>query len=132
MNHTKILRRAAILLACASLFCVLPMAAQSSSMATPTRTTGERGARRKAHLVSHADPGQMMRLVFALQPPHDPVPHEEHLSEAASAFQIGGRGQGSAAANRTLKCDSRRGPAERGVHHGVQAKGAEQSCRREF
>ena len=62
----------AILLACGGLFQALPIAAQTANNSNP-KSTGQpprevlSGA---AQLVSHSDPTQMMRLVFALQPPH--------------------------------------------------------------
>src|ERR1700683_3107029 len=77
MNVTKAFHRwgnirVAMFLACDALFHALPIAAQTTNASAPVppgqpASVVLSGA---AKSVSHSDPNQMMRLVFALQPPH--------------------------------------------------------------
>jgi YVTN family beta-propeller protein len=77
MNVTKAFHRwgivrVAMFLACDALFHALPIAAQTTNALAPV-PPGQPASvvlSGTAKLVSHSDPSQMMRLVFALQPPH--------------------------------------------------------------
>ena len=72
LYRTGVMLRTAILLVCGGLFHAPPIGAQTANNANP----GSPGQPPRdvlsgtAQLASHSDPTRMMRLVFALQPPH--------------------------------------------------------------